>query len=119
MDAARFDSLAKTFTAALTRRRALTGLIGAGFSTLLRVPHGAAKPKDKDKPCKKDKHCTAGQRCCAGACVDLQTDPKNFVRRRVLCRRLWPLFCGGADLLPGSLLRQSVYRLRELRRLRR
>jgi hypothetical protein len=80
MDAARFDSLAKTFTAALTRRRALTGLIGAGFSALLRVPHGAAKPKDKDKPCKKDKHCTAGQRCCAGACVDLQTDPKNCGR---------------------------------------
>jgi hypothetical protein len=68
MDPLRFDSLAKTFGAASTRRRALAGLLGLGLAGL----HGSERLVAKKKP-KKPKRCkksTCATGCCAlGTCV--------------------------------------------------
>ena len=68
MDQQHFDSLAKTFGAASTRRRALAGLLGLGLARLHEAERVMAKntPK-KPKRCKKST-CATG--CCAlGTCV--------------------------------------------------
>jgi hypothetical protein len=94
MDAGRFDSLARSLTAARSRRGTLVAALGGAVGLLGLVhPQEAAARKKKKKPCppcrkrKKGKckpqpagtPCTAfaGGACQNGACVNLQGDEAN------------------------------------------
>jgi hypothetical protein len=60
VEAVRFDRLAKTLDAALTRRRALGGLLGLGLTGAHGVERTTAKPKPKHcKNAKSGGHCTS------------------------------------------------------------
>ena len=73
MDAERFDGLVRGFGQTRSRRAVLRRIAGvAGVALTGTAQAGAAKPTRG--------HCPTGTRRCPGsrgACVDLQTDPKN------------------------------------------
>ena len=73
MDAVRFDSITKLFASRYGRRAMLRRMAGAaGIALTGTAQVEAAKPTHG--------HCPTGTRRCPGsrgACVDLQTDPKN------------------------------------------
>jgi hypothetical protein len=60
MDAVRFDRLTKCLEVALTRRRALGGLLGLGLTSAHGVERATAKPKPKHcKNATSGGHCTS------------------------------------------------------------
>jgi hypothetical protein len=126
MDAAGFDALTRTFTAAGPRRRALAALGGVLGLTLgafvtgggaarkkpcsvcKRRKNGRCKPKRNDTACGGGKVCQRGN-CvcpsgltdCGGTCVDTATDRFNCSACRNTC--LGGKICqGGACVCPGG-----------------
>jgi hypothetical protein len=81
MDSIRFDTLTKALTSRGGRRTVLRRIAGGAGLALAGAPRPIMGRSDRGR-------CAPGQRRCPGsrgACVDLQTDPKNCGACRNVC----------------------------------
>lgn len=100
MDGNRFDALARAFTAAATRRRALGGIVGAVLAA--RAGGSAALTR-----CRKHSQCGGGlQRCCDKRCVDTSDNPRHCGACNQICNEDEVCRNGACrSTCPGDLVR--------------
>lgn len=80
MDGQRFDAIARGFSARVTRRRLVTGLLALGATSVGAIEAGAAGRRCRLATDK----CARASQCCSGICDQRRTIPRSR-RNRCIC----------------------------------